>query len=129
MIGDLTLLALSQDVRRGAKSGGCRIVQHDSALRFPSSQSSCGQSGLSNCSEAVVAASADTTVRVFHVLAAFSNTSSPQMSVISFGVSWDPNRFVLYGSGTCADFELAGSGWPNPGADTARIGRLRRHPN
>jgi hypothetical protein len=56
---------------------------------------------------------------IIFALAAFSESASPRLVGITFGIQYDPTDFVLVDSGPCADFELASDGWPSSGAGTA----------
>ncbi len=40
---------------------------------------------------------------------------------LTFGISYDPAKFVLSSWGKCGDFELAGPGWPGSGSGTSML--------
>jgi hypothetical protein len=101
----------------GPNAEGVLLVHANPSLVYTlDTQDYCGESGLTACSLAVTTVSWDPdTTRVFYILAAFPETSQPRLKAISFGVDWDPDKLVVLDHGTCADFEIPDSSWPDPG--------------
>jgi len=56
---------------------------------------------------------------VFFALAAFADSAAPRLSGLTFGITYDPQEFVLVAEGHCADFQLVTDGWPAPETGTA----------
>ncbi len=82
-------------------------------------QSYCGLSGLDSCSAAVSSVPWDPgNPVVFYAIAAFP-VSQPRLKAIAFAVDYDSTKFVLLNRGSCADFEITGTGWPAPGTGTS----------
>jgi hypothetical protein len=76
---------------------------------------------LDSCSVAVTSVPWDPGRRiVFHAIAVFPAGSSPRLKVLSFGIDYDPTKFVMAARGTCADFEIPGVGWLAPGTGTSQ---------
>ena len=105
-------------VLAGPNEGGTLILHANSSLVFTNDmQNPCGHSGLTACSLAVTSVPWDSGKKiVFHAIAAFPSESQPRLKALSFGIDYDPEKFFLVARGTCADFEIPGSGWP--AADT-----------
>ncbi len=105
----------------GANLGGSLVVHATSITYTTGVETYCGQSGVDSCSAIVdsVPWSSGQPV-VFFVLAAFPPESSSRLKGISFGVDYDATKFVVMAYGTCADFELPDSDWPDPGSGTAQ---------
>jgi hypothetical protein len=86
-----------------------------------STQNYCGMSALDSCSAAVTSVDWDPGKKiVFYAFAAFPPESQPRLKAITFGINYDPAKFYLLGHGTCADFEIADTGWPGPGTGTGQ---------
>jgi hypothetical protein len=84
-------------------------------------QNYCGMSALDFCSAAVTSVPWDPGRKiVFHALAAFPTGSSPRLRSVSFGIQYDPTKFIMAAHGTCADLELPEATWPAPGTGTAQ---------
>jgi hypothetical protein len=94
---------------------------HPSIVFTSDTQNYCGMSALDSCSAAVTSVPWDPGRRiVFHAIAAFPAGSSPRLKVLSFGIDYDPTKFVMAARGTCADFEIPGVGWLAPGTGTSQ---------
>jgi hypothetical protein len=106
----------------GPNEGGTLILHANPGLVFTSDiQNYCGMSALDSCSAAVTSVPWDPGRRiVFHAIAAFPAGSSPRLKVLSFGIDYDPTKFVMAARGTCADFEIPGVGWLAPGTGTSQ---------
>jgi len=104
----------------GRASFGDPHVRGSARLAYTDSRDFCGESGLSDCAEAVVTISTGFPVTaVLHALAAFPEGSSPRVSAVSFGIEYDPEKLQLIAYQTCADFDLPTDDWPDPGSGTA----------
>ncbi len=116
------LLMVASPALAGPNEGGVLVLHANPSLTFTSDIATyCGMSELDLCSEAV------TTVDwvagrkvVFHALAAFPLGSTPRLKGLSFGITYDPAKFVMAARGTCADFELPDGTWPAPGTGTGQ---------
>lgn len=105
----------------GANLGGSLILHATSVVYTTDIGSYCDQSGIEACSTAVASVPWDLDQQiVFVVVSAFPPESSPRLKGISFGIDYDPTKFVIMAHGSCADFELADSGWPGPGTGTGQ---------
>jgi hypothetical protein len=106
----------------GPNAGGTLILHANPSLVFTSDiQNYCGLSALDSCSAAVTSVEWDPGKHVvFHAIAAFPSGSSPRLKGLSFGIDYDPAKFVVAARGTCADFEISDGGWPAPGTGTAQ---------
>jgi hypothetical protein len=106
----------------GPNEGGTLILHANPNLTFTSDiQAYCGTAGLDSCSAAVTSVAWDPGKKiVFHVLAAFPPGSSPRLKGLSFGIEYDPAKFILSARGSCADFELPDGAWPASGSGTAQ---------
>jgi hypothetical protein len=109
-------------VLAGPNEGGTLILHANPGLVFTSDiQNYCGMAALDSCSRAVTSVPWDPGRRiVFHAIAAFPAGSSPRLKVLSFGIDYDPTKFVMAARGTCADFEIPGVGWLAPGTGTSQ---------
>lgn len=103
---------------RGPNAGGTLILHANAALVFSTDDDYCGQSGLTDCTDAVTRSDERFTPVVVHVIAAFPETSSPRLAGIVFGVEY-ADCLRLDGWGACGDFELSTSAWPASGEGTA----------
>jgi hypothetical protein len=116
LLGAGLLLLIPVLALAGANEGGVLILHANSSLTYTTGASYCGQSGLSACSLAVTSVGWHSGRKiVFHALAAFPPESSPRMKGVSFGIDYDPEKFILVAKGSCADFEVNDTGWPDPG--------------
>lgn len=106
----------------GPNEGGTLILHANPSLVFTSDTSDyCGIAALDSCSAAVTSVDWDPGKRVvFHVLAAFPPASQPRLKGISFGIQYDPAKFVIAARASCADFELPDGTWPATGTGTAQ---------
>jgi hypothetical protein len=106
----------------GANEGGTLILHANPTLLFTSdTQNYCGMSALDSCSAAVTSVDWDPGKKiVFYAIAAFPSGRSPRLKVLSFGIDYDPTKFVMAACGTCAGFEIPGVGWPAPGTGTSQ---------
>lgn len=106
----------------GPNAGGTLMLHADPSLVYTTdTQSWCGQTSLAACSLAVTSVPWQSgTPIVFHAIAAFPPDSQPRLKALSFGIDYDPAKFVLAARGSCADFELPDGGWPAPGTGTAQ---------
>jgi hypothetical protein len=106
----------------GPNAGGTLILHANPSIVFTSdTQNYCGLSALDSCSTAVTSVEWDPGKHVvFHAIAAFPSGSSPRLKGLSFGIDYDPTKFVMAARGTCADFEISDGGWPAPGTGTAQ---------
>lgn len=116
-------LAMMSGVAAAGPNAGGTLILHSNPGLVPSSDPTnyCGQSALQACDAAVngVAGGDITNSRVWHVIAAFAPASSPRLSGIVFGWTYDENVVVLSYSGGCGDFELPSGAWPASGEGTA----------
>lgn len=115
-------------VLAGPNEGGTLVIHANRSLVFTSDiQDYCGISALDSCSAAVTSVEWDPGKKiVFHVLAAFPPESSPRLKVLSFGIDYDPTKFVIAARQTCAGFEISDGRWPAPAP--ASPGPLARRP-
>jgi hypothetical protein len=106
----------------GPNEGGTLILHANPSLVFTSDiQNYCGMSALDSCSAAVTSVAWDPGKKiVFHVLAAFPSESSPRLKALSFGIDYDPTKFMMAARSTCADFELSDGTWPAAGTGTSQ---------
>ncbi len=116
------LLWLAGPAFAGPNEGGTLILHANPSLTFTSDISNyCGMAGLDSCSHAVTSVPWEPGKKiVFHALAAFPPESSPRLKGLSFGISYDPAKFILAARGSCADFELPDGTWPASGTGTAQ---------
>lgn len=118
----LTLVALLvavtvNDCPAGPNQGGVLIVHARPDLVYSTGVTYCGQSGITACEEAVPRLDG-AGPHIWYVLAAFPPDSSPRLSGVTFGITYDAN-VVFEGYGHCADFELPDGTWPASGTGTA----------
>ncbi len=114
------LVLLPTLVLAGPNAGGVLFLDADTTAVADSSY--CGVAPLATCSLSVVTLPMwNPTNTVFRVWAAFPPDSSPRLVGLTFGISYDPVKFVLSGYGTCGDFELVGPGWPGSGSGTSML--------
>lgn len=106
----------------GPNEGGTLILHANPGLVFTSDiQNYCGMAALDSCSAAVTSVPWQPGARiVFHALAAFPPGSSPRLKSLSFGIDYDPAKFIMAAHGSCADFELPDGTWPAAGTGTAQ---------
>ncbi|MCC7143882.1 MAG: hypothetical protein IT349_17425, partial [Candidatus Eisenbacteria bacterium] len=102
----------------GANSGGVLLVHATPGLQYSLGGEYCGDAVITSCGGGVYEVAGGDTV-VFHVVAAFPNDGAPGLSGVSFGIDYDPSAFSLIDGGSCADFELAQTAWPDSGSGTA----------
>ena len=116
------LIFLPGLVLAGPNAGGTLILHANPSLVFTSDmQGYCGQSALDSCAAAVTSVGWVTGQKiVFHAVAAFPPESQPRLKAISFGIDYDPTKFVMAARGSCADFELPDGTWPAAGTGTAQ---------
>ncbi len=116
------LLVLAGVAAAGPNEGGTLILHANPTLAFTSDIANyCGMAGLDSCSNAVTSVAWEPGKKiVFHAIAAFPPGSSPRLKGLSFGISYDPAKFVLAARGSCADFELPDGTWPASGTGTAQ---------
>ncbi len=116
------LLIVPGLVLAGPNEGGTLILHANPGLVFTSDiQNYCGMAALDSCSAAITSVPWEPGTRiVFHALAAFPSGSRPRLKSVSFGIQYDPERFVMSARGTCADFELPDGAWPATGTGTAQ---------
>ena len=104
----------------GPNAGGTLLLHANPSIIYSDGTDYCGQSGLTACDSAVVTLPADPGVpKVFWATAAFPDSSSPRMSVITFGVDYDSTKFAIVEHHQCGDTELPMTTWPSPGSGTA----------
>ncbi len=117
-LGNLVLLPAL--VLAGPNAGGVLFLDADTTAVADSSY--CGAVPLAACSLSVVTLPMwNPTTTAFHVWAVFPPASSPRLMGLTFGISYDPAKFVLSSWGKCGDFELAGPGWPGSGSGTSML--------
>ncbi len=106
----------------GPNEGGTLILHANPSIVFTSDTADyCGMAGLDSCSAAVTSVAWDPGKKiVFHVLAAFPPESSPRLKALSFGIDYDPTKFMMAARSTCADFELSDGTWPAAGTGTSQ---------
>jgi hypothetical protein len=116
----LLLAMLPRPAYAGPNAGGTLILHAEpDTVVYNQSLNYCGHDSLAACSLAVVSVPAvNGTTRVFHVYAVFPDSSSPSLSGLTFGIQYGP-ALQLVGSGTCGDFELVGTGWPQSDTGTS----------
>ena len=116
----LFLFVAHDSAEAGPNTGGTLVLHANPALAYSAGTSYCGLSGLDSCSTAVVSLPSNAGVsRVFHVLAAFPTDGRPRLSVVTFGIQYDPDQFVLQERGHCGTGEISTDAWPAPGSGTA----------
>ncbi len=120
--GACLLLSLASAALAGPNEGGTLILHANPSITFTSDiESYCGMADLDSCSHAVTSVAWEPGKKiVFHALAAFPAESSPRLKGLSFGISYDPAKFILAARGSCADFELPDGAWPDSGSGTAQ---------
>ena len=79
-------------------------------------QIDCDQHGLSECESAIVQTSGQDPIALY-VLAAFPETTDPQVYAVSFGIEYDACIDLLDWR-HCGDLEGPYPGWPESGAST-----------
>lgn len=116
-------------VLAGPHEGGTVILHANPSIAYSSDSGDyCGQSMIDECADAVTSVPADpATTTVFFALAAFPEGSSPELVDVTFGIDYDPARFVLLATGHCADLEGNTSDWPLPGSGTAVVWNTPQH--
>ncbi len=116
------LLWLAGPALAGPNEGGTLILHANPSLTFTSDITNyCGMAGLDSCSHAVTSVAWESEKKiVFHAIAAFPPGSQPRLKGLSFGISYDPAKFILAARGSCADFELPDGAWPDSGSGTAQ---------
>ena len=116
------LLLASNLALAGPNEGGTLILHANPSLVFTSDiQNYCGMSALDSCSAAVTSVPWDPGTKiVFHAIAAFPPGSQPRLKALSFGIDYDPAKFVMAARGSCADFELPDGTWPAHGTGTSQ---------
>ena len=103
----------------GPNEGGTLIIHANPSLSYCEDVAAyCGQSGLSDCSQAITEHDGDASV-VFFMIAAFPSAGSPRLAGVTFGIFYDQTHLTILDSGMCGDFELHTSGWPGPGEGNA----------
>jgi len=116
-------LAMMSGVAAAGPNAGGTLILHSNPGLIPSSDATdyCGQSALQACDAAVngVPGGDVANSRVWHVIAAFAPASSPRLSGIVFGWTYNESVVVLSYTGGCGDFELPSGLWPASGAGTA----------
>lgn len=112
---------MAPKARAGANADGVLLLHAATSVTYTTDTLDyCGQSGLTDCSEAIVTLAADpATVTVFYLIAAFPEFVTPQLTGVNFGLTYSTADFVLLDSGLCADQEFPTSGWPDTGTGNA----------
>ncbi|MCC7141484.1 MAG: hypothetical protein IT349_05215, partial [Candidatus Eisenbacteria bacterium] len=103
----------------GPNAGGVLLFHAAEQIAYcQDTQSYCGLSGQPGCEEVDARVNGQTT-RVWFALAAFPDGASPRVKALSFGVEYESSGVTLVAQGSCADFEITTSQWPNSGEGTA----------
>ena len=114
------LVLFATSTLAGPNAGGTLILHARPSLVLSDGMDYCGQSGLTACDSAIVSLPADPGVpKLFWATAAFPDSSSPRMSVVTFGINYDPNKFAIIEQHHCGDSQLPMDSWPDPGSGTA----------
>lgn len=58
---------------------------------------------------------------VWKVFCAFRQGTEPRLKAVAFGVSYDDSNILVNAFGACAEFELAGAGWPGNNTGTSIV--------
>lgn len=113
-------LAMMSGVAAAGPNAGGTLILHSNPGLIPSSDPTnfCGQSALQACEAAINTLPGDES-HVWHVIAAFAPASSPRLSGIVFGWTYDENLVIIADTGGCGDFELPSGAWPASGEGTA----------
>jgi len=111
----LVVVLVSGNSLAGLNEGGVLIVSANESLTYGSGNEYCDESGLVAC-EAADTRVDGSDIRVFHVLAAFPGSSSPEVAAMYFGITYDPN-VTLIDYGACS-FEMQSAEWPGSGTGT-----------
>jgi len=102
----------------GPNEGGVLILHAAADIVFTSGVDYCGQSGLANCSEAIVQVEGDDIATVF-ILAAFPGANSPRLAGVTLGIDYSRTNIGIIDWGSCGDFQLPTGDWPEPGSGSS----------
>ena len=104
----------------GPNEGGVLLLHSSPNLVYSAGVDYCGLSGLQSCADvrAEVPSTPDAPI-VFHVVAAFPDTSLPRLKSLAFGVDYDSSVAAILDHGSCGGFEVTDKLWPRPGAGVA----------
>lgn len=115
-------LAIAGVAFAGPNAGGTIFLHDANAVYTTDTASYCGVGAApAGCEGADVQIDgSDNVAMVFKVFAAFVPGSSPRLKALAFGITYDAS--VSVGAfGPCAEFELAGTGWPGSGTGTSIV--------
>jgi hypothetical protein len=111
-------LMVPVSARSGPNEDGVVIVHAPVDVVYTSGIDYCGQSGLGECSEAVVAVEGDEIATAF-LLAAFPPANSPRLAAVAFGIHYSGDDVAIVDWGFCGDFHLESVDWPGPASGAA----------
>jgi hypothetical protein len=110
-------LTLTTACLAGPNIGGVLILTVNESLSYVSGTDYCGLSGIGACLDAVTRTDRND-VRVFHVLAAFPETTEPDVACVAFGITYD-SSITIIDHGSCGPHEWPQPGWPASGSGLA----------
>lgn len=103
----------------GPNFGGTLLLHHDPSVVYTSDESGyCGQSALAGCEDANTRHDAVGEPIALSVIAAFHAGNAPRLAGVTFGIDYGTCIEIADG-GSCGDFELHTSDWPQSGSGTA----------